>query len=62
MVPFWLLSIIRHQVFRGPKTGAIIVTTTASGTYLIREHELLSGTTPKAWAKPSNEPPNHYEA
>ena len=28
MVPFWVLSIIRHLVFRGPKRGAIILTTT----------------------------------
>ena len=28
MVPFWILSIIRHLVFRGPQKGIIILTTT----------------------------------
>ena len=27
-VPFWVLNIIRHLVFRGPKKGTIILTTT----------------------------------
>ena len=28
MVPFWVLNIIRHLVFWGPKKGTIILTTT----------------------------------
>ena len=28
MVPFWVLIIIRHLMFRVPKEGAIILTTT----------------------------------
>ena len=28
MVPIWLLSIIRHLVFRGPQKGTTILTTT----------------------------------
>ena len=28
MVPFWVLSIIWHLIFRGPKKGTIILTTT----------------------------------
>ena len=28
MVPFWVLMIIRHLIFRVPQKGAIILTTT----------------------------------
>ena len=31
MVPFWVLSIIRHLIFRGPKKGTIFLTTSHIG-------------------------------
>ena len=30
-VPFWVPNIIRHQIFRVPKKGALILTTTHEG-------------------------------
>ena len=41
MAPFWFLNVIRHLLFRGPKKGTIILTTTQIGITVIVPHHSL---------------------
>ena len=49
MIPFWVLIVMRHLIFRVPQKGAIILTTTHmydhSGIILVpKDHLMVSGT------------------